>query len=302
MAAEEFLTTYAVDEYLVEKLVNSELYTTFHEAFSLLTGLPLALQPKDHWFPPLQEEKLQNPICKLIAQDSKACSFCLSTQAKLLQAAKNRGQSEICPVGMVDIAVPVSVNGKLIAFLYSGQLLPQSPSKEHTDIAVQKIEKLKLGISAETIIDLYKKSKVISNKKQSGIIKLLTQFASQLSGKANLILLQSKNDEPELIQKAKKYIASNLLNKITLADVAKHVNVSPFYFCRIFKKFTKLKFTDYVTRTRVEMAKNILLKYPNKRVSEIAYYIGFQSIAHFNRSFKRCTGYAPRNWREKNNE
>ena len=46
----------------------------------------------------------------------------------------------------------------------------------------------------------------------------------------------------------------------------------------------------------LEKAKNLLLN-PNLRVSEIAYEVGFQSLTHFNRVFKRILGQSPTEYR-----
>ena len=62
------------------------------------------------------------------------------------------------------------------------------------------------------------------------------------------------------------------------------------------KKVTGINFTDYVSRTRIENAKNLLLN-PNLRVSEIAYEVGFQSLTHFNRVFKKVIGQSPTEYR-----
>jgi AraC-like DNA-binding protein len=82
-----------------------------------------------------------------------------------------------------------------------------------------------------------------------------------------------------------------------LGEVAKAVNTSPFYFCKIFKKATGLNFTDYVSRIRIERSKNLLLN-PNLRVSEIAFEVGFQSLTHFNRVFKKAVGQSPTHYRD----
>jgi AraC-like DNA-binding protein len=47
---------------------------------------------------------------------------------------------------------------------------------------------------------------------------------------------------------------------------------------------------------RLERAKNLLLN-PNLRISEIAYEVGFQSLTHFNRVFKRILGRSPTDYR-----
>jgi hypothetical protein len=55
------------------------------------------------------------------------------------------------------------------------------------------------------------------------------------------------------------------------------------------KKSTGLGFTDYVAHARLEDAKTQLLN-PDRRISEFAYDVGFQSLTQFNRSFKRNVG------------
>jgi AraC-like DNA-binding protein len=81
-----------------------------------------------------------------------------------------------------------------------------------------------------------------------------------------------------------------------LSDVAKASGASVFHFCKVFKKSTGLKFTDYVARVRLEDAKAELLN-PNRRISEIAYDVGFQSLTQFNRMFKRIFGQSPTEFR-----
>jgi AraC-like DNA-binding protein len=75
------------------------------------------------------------------------------------------------------------------------------------------------------------------------------------------------------------------------------MHVSTFYFCKMFKKATGLTFTDYLSRVRVEKAKALLLN-PHLRISEIAYDVGFQSLTHFNRMFRKIVGQSPTVYRE----
>ncbi len=78
--------------------------------------------------------------------------------------------------------------------------------------------------------------------------------------------------------------------------MARAVNMSAFYFCKMFKKVAGINFTDYLSRVRIERAQNLLLN-PNLRVSEIAFEVGFQSLTHFNRVFKKITGQSPTDYR-----
>jgi len=75
-----------------------------------------------------------------------------------------------------------------------------------------------------------------------------------------------------------------------------HVNVSRFYFCKLFKKATGMTLTEYVSRVRVEKAKALLVD-PSMRVSEVVYASGFGSIPRFNSVFKRYVGVPPTEYR-----
>jgi AraC-like DNA-binding protein len=66
--------------------------------------------------------------------------------------------------------------------------------------------------------------------------------------------------------------------------------------CKVSKQTTGLRFTDYVARARLEDAKTELLN-PNRRISEIAYDAGFQSLTQFNRTFHRVFGQSPTEFR-----
>ena len=110
------------------------------------------------------------------------------------------------------------------------------------------------------------------------------------------MIIQQENAEVPVIKKAKDYMREHQAEKISLGNVAKAVNMSAFYFCKMFKKVTGINFTDYLSRVRIERAQNLLLN-PNLRVSEIAFEVGFQSLTHFNRVFKKITGQSPTDYR-----
>jgi YesN/AraC family two-component response regulator len=145
--------------------------------------------------------------------------------------------------------------------------------------------------------DAYFHSRVLSRAQYEAMVRLLEIFAQHLSSVANQCLVQKDNEESPMISKAKKIIAESGKESLSLEHMAKALNVSTFYFCKMFKKATGLTFTDYLARTRVERAKNLLLN-PNVRISEAAYDSGFASITHFNRVFRKVVGQSPSAYRE----
>jgi AraC-like DNA-binding protein len=113
---------------------------------------------------------------------------------------------------------------------------------------------------------------------------------------SNQVFIQRENSEPPVIAKARAFIAEHQTEALTLGQVAKAVNVSSYYFCKMFKKIAGINFTEYVARARIEKSKNLLLN-PNLRISEVAFEVGFQSLTHFNRVFKKILGQSPTQYR-----
>jgi YesN/AraC family two-component response regulator len=141
-------------------------------------------------------------------------------------------------------------------------------------------------------------TRVLSQKQYDSMVKLLSIFAEHISMVSNQIAVRQQNSESPVITKAKQFIHDHQTEELSLGQVAKAVNTSTFYFCKMFKKVTGLNFTDYVSRVRIEKAKNLLLN-PNLRVSEIAFEVGFQSLTHFNRVFKKVIGESPTEYRSR---
>lgn len=100
----------------------------------------------------------------------------------------------------------------------------------------------------------------------------------------------------DMAEKAKLYIDQHIHQEISLNDVAKHVNLSPSYFSRTFKKESGMAFVDYVRHVKMEKAK-ILLATTNQKVYEIAQNLGYLSIRYFIAIFKSQQGETPQEYR-----
>src|SRR5215470_10728912 len=98
--------------------------------------------------------------------------------------------------------------------------------------------------------------------------------------------------EPVEIWKARKLIRKRSAEELSLTKVAKAVNISANHLSEKFKQVTGVNFVDYVARARFETARDLLL-HSNRRVSEIAFAAGFQSLSQFNRVFKKLSGKSP---------
>jgi AraC-like DNA-binding protein len=281
---------------LVDALTNSRVYRDYERAFGDLTGLPVALQPVETWQLPHHGKRNENPFCALLSKKSRACAACLQVQERLCAGAAEEPNSVLCPVGLCDTAVPVRMSDRLVGYLQIGQVFRKKPSEAQFKKAVQFCDKWGLDVSRDVLRKSYFSGKVVSQKEHDSAVKLLTIFAQHLAMLSNQVFIQQENAEPPVITKARAYIQEHQTEEIKLGEVAKAVNMSSYYFCKMFKKVTGINFTDYVARIRIEKSKNLLLN-PNLRVSEIAFEVGFQSLTHFNRVFKKILGQSPTEYR-----
>jgi AraC-like DNA-binding protein len=281
---------------LVESLCHSRIYQDYERAFSEATGLPVALRPVESWQLPHHGQRSENPFCAMLATKSRACAACLQVQQKLSENARHDAASETCQAGLCDTAVPVRLGGNLVAFLHTGQVFRKKPTAAQFERVAKLAKDWGVEVDVSKLKTAYCNTRVLSSREHEAMVKLLQIFAQHLSMISNQIVVQERNAEPPVITRAKEFIKAHQAEDISLGQVAKAVNTSTFYFCKMFKKVTGINFTNYVSRTRIENAKNLLLN-PNLRVSEIAYEVGFQSLTHFNRVFKKVIGQSPTEYR-----
>jgi AraC-like DNA-binding protein len=283
---------------LVEALANSKLYQEYERAFAETTGMPVCLRPVDSWQLPLHGHKNESPFCGMMTKKSRSCGVCLQVQQKLADAAALEPQTVVCFAGLSDTAVPVRLGDQLIGFLQTGQVFRKKPTAVQFERIARLAEEWGISVDKEELKRAFFGTKVLSSRQYESTVRLLRIFAEHLSMVSNQVVVQQQNSEPPTITRAKEYITEHQAEDISLGQVARAVNTSTFYFCKMFKKATGLNFTNYLSRIRVERAKNLLLN-PNLRVSEIAFEVGFQSLTHFNRVFKRIIGQSPTEYRNK---
>ena len=281
---------------LFERLYQSNLFQTYREAFEAATGLPLMLKSSDdreydH------SRSFRNPFCALINQDGR-CEKCRLAECSLAKCSQSQAHSKRCFASLKETAIPIRSGGVTAAFITTGQVFERKPKKSDFEPIAADLRKSGYAESKIQALEVaWLQSPVVSPEKYQGAVTLLAAFALQLSETLNRLMIEDANAEPSVVVAAKQFINANLENRITLDDVAAHVCVSPYYFCKVFKQATGMTLTEYVNRRRVEWAKRRLLN-PQTRVTEVAYDVGYQSLSQFNRSFLKYVGMSPSNFRE----
>jgi two-component system, response regulator YesN len=105
----------------------------------------------------------------------------------------------------------------------------------------------------------------------------------------------------DTIRKAIAFIDQHLKDELTLKEVAAHVHLNPSYFSVLFKDQIKLNFSEYVTRRRIQRAKELVVS-TNLPINEIAEEAGYKTSKYFIKIFKEIEGMTPSTFRKTNNE
>lgn len=113
-----------------------------------------------------------------------------------------------------------------------------------------------------------------------------------------LIILKKEHVPPRSpIREAMRYVDEHIKRPISLREVAEYVHLNPSYFSVLFKEQTNLTFGEYVTRSRLQQAKSLLVT-TNLPIADIAEAVGYQTAKYFIKLFKEYTGITPHQFRK----
>ena len=107
----------------------------------------------------------------------------------------------------------------------------------------------------------------------------------------------NKKEENLLVKKIKTYIRNHITEKITLKDIGNATFFSPVYCEVVFKKETSMPIISFVTDSKIEEAKLLLLE-NSSSISKISENLGFEDMNYFIRVFKKKTGMTPLQYRK----
>jgi len=270
-------------------LRTSEIFRDFQQAFEAITGLPLALRQAGSFEFPLHGSRQLNPFCALMSQRSKSCSSCLQLQHRLEEEATHQPATLVCGAGLQESAVPLRAGEQLLGFLRTGQVFHRPPTRRNFRRFIRDLGDALAAAELPALEAAYFQTRVVPRSQYDSALRLVAIFAEHLAAVSNRVLVRAATAEGPAMTRARAFIALHQAEDLRLRDVAQAVNLSTYYFCKLFKGATGFTFTHYLARQRVEVVRALLLQ-THTRVTEAAYAAGFQSLSQFNRVFRRVTG------------
>jgi AraC-like DNA-binding protein len=133
------------------------------------------------------------------------------------------------------------------------------------------------------------------------LLHSLTQHQSieLLATKEYVARQNHKHNRNKKFSTVNKYILENLNQKLTVQELADVSNMVPQSFCRWFRQHSGYSFITFLNITRIENACQMLM-HKNQSVQQIAYSCGFESLSHFNRTFRKYKNQSPREFMNSN--
>lgn len=126
----------------------------------------------------------------------------------------------------------------------------------------------------------------------------IKRFCSLMIGRvARRVAEKRKTHLSQLVMRAKAYIDQHYSESIMLEDIARTLNISPYYLSRLYKAETGYNFIDYLTHVRIEAAKTMVVDL-SLSMKEIAFAVGYSDPNYFSRLFKKVTGCTPTEYKD----
>lgn len=91
----------------------------------------------------------------------------------------------------------------------------------------------------------------------------------------------------KLINQTEDYIERNLSEKITLDTLAKHLNISKYYYHHLYSKNSTETLKQFITRIKMERSAIYLTKNKNISITEVALNYGYSDASSYNKAFKK---------------
>jgi AraC-like DNA-binding protein len=240
-----------------------------------------------------------HPFCNKLCNNPQVCKACQNVHRELRNRAKqcNSLETMVCSLGLTIFSLALRVDSKIVGFLEGGMVFTWQPDLKALENINSSFFQEASPEELAILTSLYLATPTVSSLELDNLRKLIHIISPLLTTRLKEIIIPVESIDPVSIQKAKIYIRQNLFNKLPISSIAAIAGVSESHFTKIFKRSTGISCIKYIMELRIHEARNLLLN-SSKNISEIAYSCGFESISHFNRSFKKHFQVSPKDYRK----
>ena len=276
--------------------MNLEPIKLIFKDFYLLTGYGIALTDLNYRNIVIYEP--DDGFCKIISHNPSCYKACEDSGNEGFSIVKNSDKPYCydCPFGVRQVALPIHINNKIVAFLIAETGILEGRNK---DMPYNKaLELSSNSLNTELLKKGAEKLAFYTKEKEEAVLRLLKGIVSEIEN--NNYLIENNIDKDSLLtDMVLSYIQRNYNRKISLDEISNNLHYSKVKITQTFRK----KYGKTINDTIIEYRMNAALKKleeNNETINEIAYLCGFSDEAYFSNSFRKFYGISPKEWRIKN--
>lgn len=255
--------------------------------FLIATGVKLAVYDVNF---KLLNYKEQNDIryCAIIQENEEGKLACIRSDSELLEKCKTEGRAvmHICHAGLLDIALPIVYEKKIIAYLIIGQIKTKDSVLKTGEFSdVSDFTELKRCFEELTVFGQDKIDSVLN------IAMMLVKY----------ILFENMlipKHEPQF-DKALSFINDNIEKNLTISEISRSTLIPKSSLYKMFHTHLGCTISEYINSKRVKKATELLIN-SEMSVAEISEKLGFSTQQYFSKTFKKIKGVSPAQFRKNN--
>lgn len=232
----------------------------------------------------------QTDFCAAVKNAPGGLERCLSCDAAALRemTATQKMKKYRCHCGLIEVALPVVENGRVIASILLGQFLDETPREKQWR---RSLSLLKWFPDAEGLFDSYGCLRQVSSEELTSLIEIVHACIAEVRLQGMLSAARMSDG-----RRLKDYVLQHYSRPITLDELCGHLHMGRsklFELCH--REFQKTP-GELILEARIDAARE-LLENPKLTTAEIAQAVGFPDASYFCQRFRRICGKTPTEYR-----
>lgn len=196
-----------------------------------------------------------------------------------------------CHAGNTELILPIFYEGTVIAYLQIGQFHDEQGKYSSVDAARQLAQRY--GLAEEQLLKLYGQVATVSDRRIEALQNILKILVQSFWARGLIHYNRSM-----LSVKIEGYILEHLTEKIYIGDLCRRFHLSQNGLYRLFAEEFHTTVNEFITRKRLDQAKELLQGRQDLNVTQIASLCGFSDHNYFIRAFKKSQGTTPLQYRK----
>lgn len=269
-------------------------YIDFLRSYNFMVSLSIVSDKLGMEYPMLYKYEIHTPtVCSYLKSSEHTFNMCVRNKNNLKKSAHKTPYYSCCYAGVEEFVVPVLSQNNIIAYInISGYCNTLDKSKKRYECI-----KKHTGNEFEYYYSLLSDTPPDMNT----ILSFANPLVYMLKELYNCCHDSAEHHESSYIiyQKILSYIFKNYMYRIDSVSIGRHLNYSASYIRYVFKKHSGESTMQYISRFRLDKAKELLAR-TNIPIASVANYTGFSDSNYFSAYFKRIEKVTPREYRKAN--